>query len=313
MHVSIIIPLYNEEESLLLLTQQLTAVLSRLKKTFEIIFVDDGSEDRSFALLKKLARRYSFIHVIRFWRNFGQTAAIEAGLQKSKGKWIVVMDADLQNDPSDIPRLLDKLHQGYDVVSGWRKDRKDPFFSRRLPSYLANKLISIITGLTLRDYGCMLKGYRREALDSLSLYGEMHRFLPALAYWQGARIVEIEVVHHPRRFGKSKYGLMRIGKVILDLVTVKFLGSYITKPIYAFGGLGLLLLFLGLVVTVYLTYAKLAFAGFYIIQSPLLLVAALLIILGVMFILMGLLAEISVRIYFESRGKKPYTIRETVG
>lgn len=311
MKVSIVIPVFNEEKSLPLLFEELTSTFKTLKRDAEVIFVDDGSTDNSASSLQLLTPGLKMnVKIIRLRRNFGQTAAIAAGIEKAKGNSIVFMDADLQNDPADIPKLIKKLDQGFDVVSGWRKNRHDPYFSRVLPSKIANKIISFVTGVHLKDYGCTLKAYRREILENVSLYGEMHRFLPALCVWQGGSIAEIEVTHHPRKFGKSKYGLIRTFKVILDLITVKFLSFYMTKPIYVFGGIGLLSMGFGVVIAAYIIYAKLFIHGFYIIESPLFIVSVFLEIVGVIFVLMGLLAEILVRIYYESQGKKPYVVRE---
>lgn len=311
MELSVIIPVFNEEENIAPLYHKLKSVLSSFGKDYEIIFVDDGSMDESFKILESLAKEDERVKVIGFRRNFGQTAALSAGFDAAKGAIIIPMDADGQNDPQDIPRLAGKIKEGCDVVSGWRRKRKDDFFRRRLPSLFANKLISWMTGVYLHDYGCTLKAYRARAIKDVGLYGEMHRFLPALAFWQGAKIGEIEVGHHERIHGKSKYGLFRIFKVLLDLITVKFLGSFSTKPSYVFGGIGLFLFFWGIVSGVAVVLQKI-FLGSSMIQSPLLHLTALLITLSILFVLNGLLAELSIRTYHESQGKPTYLIRQTI-
>ena len=307
--VSVILPLYNEEENVGLLHDELKRALDALERPYEIIYVDDGSGDASAPRLRALAAGDPTVTVIRLRRNYGQTAALSAGIDHSRGEIIVLMDADLQNDPADIGRLLDVLDEGYDVVSGWRADRQDAFITRTLPSKAANALISRVTGVHLHDYGCTLKAYRREVLASVRLYGEMHRFIPAYASWNGARITEIPVHHRARRFGKSKYGLTRILRVLLDLVTVKFLGTYSTKPHYVFGFIGMLL---GLV-----SIGCEAVAGFQALtppyvrmhNNPLTLLGAICLVLAVQIILMGLLAELIMRTYHESQGKTTYLIR----
>jgi glycosyltransferase involved in cell wall biosynthesis len=309
--ISVVVPVYDEEPNLPELRSRLDGVLPTLGMSYEVILVDDGSSDRSFAVMREMALEDSHYTAIQLRRNYGQTAAVACGIRHSRGEVIIPMDADLQNDPADIPRLLEALDQGWDVVSGWRKDRHDAFITRSLPSMIANGLISRLTGVPLHDYGCTLKAYRREVIQDASMYGEMHRFMPALARWYGAMVTEIPVTHHPRTRGKSKYGIMRTFKVLLDLLTVKFLDSYLAKPIYVFGGFGIFCLFLGLMSFGYLTYDKIA-NGAYFIQSPLLILSALLGTLGVMSVLSGLLAEIMVRTYFESQGKAPYSVRETV-
>ena len=246
-YCSIIVPVYNEEESIPFLHEQITEAMKTLPTSYEVVYVDDGSRDLSFRRLQEVASKDPHVTVIQFRRNFGQTAAIAAGISKSLGDVLVFMDADLQNDPTDIPRLLQKIEEGYDVVSGWRVNRQDAALSRNLPSKLANSLISSVTGVRLHDYGCTLKAYRREVLDHVNLYGEMHRFIPAHAAWVGATIAELPVQHHARKYGKSKYGIARTGKVVLDLMTVKFLGSFATKPIYVFGTLALASIFISFV------------------------------------------------------------------
>ena len=309
--VSIVVPVYNEEPNLPDLRNRLDAVLQNLGEQYEVILVDDGSSDGSFGVAREIALDDAHYVAVRLRRNYGQTAAIACGIKHARGGVIVPMDADLQNDPADIPRLLQTLERGWDVVSGWRQDRHDALLTRSLPSRVANWLISRITGVALHDYGCTLKAYRREVIQDASLYGEMHRFIPALARWYGASVTEIPVIHHPRTRGKSKYGMMRTFKVLLDLLTVKFLDTYLVKPIYVFGGFGILCWFGGLLTFGYLTYDKVA-NGAYFIQSPLLMLSALLATLGIMSMLSGLLAEIMVRTYFESQGKLPYSVREVV-
>jgi len=309
--LSVVVPLLDEQDNLRLLYEQLTKALKD-NGDYELIFVDDGSTDSSFEILKDLHASDRRVQVIRFRKNFGQTAAMSAGFARARGDVIVAMDADLQNDPADIPMLVSKLHEGYDVVSGWRKKRHDAALTRRLPSRIANGLISTITGVKLHDYGCTLKAYRREVLAETRLYGEMHRFIPALASWSGAHIAECVVNHRPRTAGKAKYGLQRTFKVVLDLITVKFLGSFSTKPIYVFGGLGLLTglgaILFGLLVVYQKLVSQVDMSG-----NPLLLLTAVLIITAAQFILMGLLAELLVRTYHESQNRPTYVIREVLG
>ncbi|NPA93060.1 MAG: glycosyltransferase family 2 protein [Chloroflexi bacterium] len=312
MELSIVIPVYNEEENLPLLHRALHAGLANCRYAWEAVLVDDGSRDNSPAVLEQLAREDpDHIRVVFLRRNFGQTAAIAAGIDHAQGDIIVLMDADLQNDPADIPMLISKLEEGYDVVSGWRKDRKDPFLTRVLPSHLANALISWVTGVHLHDYGCTLKAYRREVLEGFRLYGEMHRFIPAYAASVGARITEVPVKHHPRKFGKSKYGLARTLKVVLDLFTVKFLLSYFYKPIYLFGGLGLALILPSLILLVYLIVRRI-FWHVALMTSPLFQMSLMFIILGFQALLMGLIAELLVRTYHEAQGKPTYTVRRVL-
>jgi glycosyltransferase involved in cell wall biosynthesis len=308
--LSIVIPLFNEEESVEPLYAQLTEALEPLEQSYEIIIVDDGSTDRSFELLRGLHAQDKRLKVIRFRRNFGQTAAFAAGFEHARGQVVVTMDADLQNDPADIPRLLEKLEEGYDVVSGWRVERwKSAWLTRRLPSVVANRLISETTGVHLHDYGCSLKAYRSEVVKNINLYGELHRFIPAMASWMGVSVAEIPVHYQPRQFGSSKYGLSRTIKVILDLLTILFLLSYSTRPIHIFGSLGLALSGLGAILGLYLSVVKLVL-GQDIGSRPLLLLAILLMVLGVQMITMGLLGELVVRTYHESQGKRIYVIRE---
>ncbi|HJW89449.1 MAG TPA: glycosyltransferase family 2 protein [Anaerolineales bacterium] len=310
--VSVIIPVYNEAESLPGLHQGLSEALSGDQLTWEVIYVDDGSRDESLpALIDLVTGDPQHASVVELRRNFGQTAAIAAGIDHARGEILVLMDADMQNDPADIPMMLEKLEQGYDVVSGWRVNRHDTFLTRKLPSRLANGLISWVTGVPLHDYGCTLKAYRREVITGFRLYGEMHRFIPAFAGWVGAKIVEVPVRHHPRRFGKTKYGLERTLKVVLDLFTVKFLSSYANKPIYLFGGTGSLLVLSSMLALLYIIFRKLWF-GESLVRSPLLLMSTMLFILGFQSILMGLIAELLVRTYHESQAKPTYTVRRLI-
>lgn len=329
--LSIVIPVLNEEENLQELHARLTASLAKLGFRYEIIIVDDGSTDGSFDVLREIALVDRAVKVISFRRNFGQTAAMSAGFDHAQGDIIITMDADLQNDPVDIPRLYEKLNEGYDVVSGWRRKRKDAFILRRLPSIIANRLIVLMTGVRLHDFGCSLKAYRREVAKHLRLYGEMHRFIPALAHWIGAKIAEIEVQHHPRVRGKSKYGISRTIRVILDLLTVKFLLRFSTRPIQVFGLMGLISGFLGFLICGYLSIGKLLASIFqthgfetgilsYIYaetrlteRMPLLILGVLLILVGVQLITMGLLGELITRTYHESQNKPIYVIRELIG
>lgn len=308
--VSIVVPLCNESENVEPLHEEIVAVMERLGRSWEVIYVDDGSLDATYArLLAARARAPRRVCVIRLRRNFGQTAAIAAGFQHARGAVIVTLDGDLQNDPADIPRLLQEVEKGYDLVSGWRRHRRDRWLSRRVPSAIANRLIGMVTGVALHDYGCTLKAYRREIVEQMALYGDMHRFLPAQAHWVGARIAEIPVNHRARTRGTSKYGLWRAYRVLLDLLTVRFLGVHGTKPLHAFGAMGLVFIGLGGVTISLLTWLKYR-TGVSFIQSPLLLLSAMFVILGGQSIMMGLLAEISVRTYYESQHKPVYVVRE---
>ncbi len=311
MTVSVVIPIYNEEENVQELHSSLREVLETIGSEYEIIFVDDGSTDSTLALLQEIQSRDSSVIVLSLRRNFGQTAAFAAGFDCARGDVIVTMDGDLQNDPNDIPKLL-ALMKDNDLVSGWRKKRKDPFLSRRLPSIMANWLISRVTGVSLHDYGCSLKAYRRDVIKNLKLYGEMHRFIPAVASWYGIRIAEVETMHHPRKRGKSKYGISRTMKVVLDLITVKFLQSFSTKPLQFFGPIGLLSGLMGFLISLYLTLGKII-SGRDIGGRPLLLLGALLIIVGIQFIGMGLLGEMMVRVYHETQKKPIYVIKKVIG
>lgn len=307
--LSVVIPLYNEEENIESLYVGLKEVLADLGQEYEIIVVDDGSTDGSFEALKALHLDDPVLKVVRLRRNFGQSAAFSAGFDSARGEIIVTLDADLQFDPEDIPKLLNKMDEGYDIVSGWRVRRQEAFFTRRLPSAVANWLISGITGVRLHDYGCSLKAYRSEVLHNVQLYGELHRFIPALASSMGVRLTEVPVRHQPRRFGKSKYDLSRALTVLLDLLTVKFLLSYSTRPMQVFGLLGIVSFAVGFVIAAYLSFLRLVL-GSPIADRPLLLLAILLIFVGVQLVTMGLLGELTIRTYHEAQGKKIYTVRE---
>lgn len=308
--LSLIIPVYNEKDSLHLLMEAINASLAPLGKEWEVIFIDDGSTDGSLDVLGEFAGKDpEHVRVVVFRRNFGQTAAIAAGIDYSQGKTIVLLDADMQNDPADIPTLLAKLDEGFDLVSGWRKDRKDNLLTRTIPSNLANGLISWATGVHLHDYGCTLKAYRRDALEGFRLYGEMHRFIPVFAHSIGARITELPVRHHPRKFGEAKYGLDRTVKVILDLFTVKFLLDYSHKPMRLFGGAGMILIF-GSGVLLFYLFLRRILEGTSVLGSPLFQLGVMFFILGFQSILMGLIAELLARTYHESQAKPTYTIRK---
>ena len=307
-----VVAAYNEAENIPRLNEQITAVLRTLDLDWELIYVDDGSVDATFGEMRAIAKEDPAVTVIRLRRNYGQTAAISAGLDRATGDIIVLLDADLQNDPADIPRLLEVLNSGYDVVNGWRKDRQDPWLTRVLPSRIANQVISWVSGVPLHDYGCTISAYRREVLEPVRLYGEMHRFIPAYAAWNGARITEIPVRHHPRQAGRSKYGIGRTGRVLLDLITVKFLGSYTTKPMYAFGAVGGFMALAAFVALLIAVIEKLAPPYVKLHNNPLTLLAAVLIIVAIQLLLMGLLAELIVRTYYESQGRTTYLVREVV-
>ena len=309
--LTIAVPIYNERQNINPLYEQICNAVGSLGVGWELILVDDGSQDGSATLLDDIATHDAHVTVVHFARNYGQTAAMMAGIDYAHGEIIVPMDGDLQNDPGDIPRLLVKLEEGYDVVSGWRKDRQDNTIKRNFPSRLANSLISRVSGVYLHDYGCSLKAYRRAVLDGVKLYGEMHRFVPIYAAWNGARVTEIPVTHHPRLHGESKYGLERIVKVLLDLVVVKFLFRYSAKPIYIFGGFGFISIFCGFLAGLWAIALKL-FKGTSFIQTPLPLLFVLLGAIGVISILMGLLAEMMNRTYYESQGKAVYKVTRTV-
>lgn len=309
--LSVIIPVYNEEESLNKLYEKVVASLDSLGKSWELILIDDGSTDKSWSIIESIANSDKRVRALSFVKNFGQTAALAAGIDEASGSVFIPMDADLQNDPEDIQRLLDKLDEGFDVVSGWRKDRKDAFLTRLLPSWMANALISWISGVKLHDYGCSLKAYRSHVLKDVRLYGEMHRFVPIYASWVGAKVTEIPVRHHARELGESKYGISRTFKVVLDLLTVKFLSSYATKPIYVFGTCGFLSCACSILIFIWMVILKYGYNTSFI-ETPLPVLVAMSFMVGVQFILMGLLAELLMRTYHESQGKRIYLIKSSV-
>jgi len=304
--ISIVIPIYNEDGNLKQLYERIKEAFRNLNREFEIIFVNDGSCDKSWSVISQLTQLNKKIKGIDLKKNYGQTTALSAGFSYSKGEIIITMDADLQNDPKDIPKLLEKIEDGYDVVSGWRRQRKDPLLFRRFPSAIANKIISKVTGTPIHDFGCTLKAYKRDIIKNLKLYGEMHRFLPAYAIWLGAKVTEVEVAHYPRSSGKSKYGLGRTFKVILDLITTKFLVTFATKPSYVFGGIGIILFLIGILIGIFVLIRALYFTGIWV--SPLIFIMTICIITSIQLILMGLLGEIAVRTYHESQNKSPYLI-----
>jgi len=310
--VSIFLPVYNEEPNLLPLHAKLNEALKKLGRSAEIIYVDDGSTDANLRILREISNLDPRVRVVALRRNYGQTAAMAAGIDAAKGKVLIPMDADLQNDPADITRLLQKLDEGYDVVSGWRKNRKDKMVTRKIPSMIANRLISWIGGVPLHDYGCSLKAYRRESLQDVRLYGEMHRFIPIYAAWAGARVTEIPVEHHARTMGKSKYGLSRTLKVVFDLMTIKFMASYQTKPIYVFGSFGMLAFAISILGGLYAVFLKIFHRADFV-QTPLPILCIVMFAVGVQFLLMGLLAEMLVRTYHESQAKSIYAVRERLG
>ena len=310
--ISVFLPVFNEEPNLRPLHEKMRAALAELGMTAEVIYVDDGSSDASLAVLREIAAEDDRVRVISLRRNYGQTAAMSAGIDAARGRVLVPMDADLQNDPADIRRLLAKLDEGFDVVSGWRKNRQDKAVTRKLPSMIANRIISWIGGVPLHDYGCSLKAYRRDVLKDVKLYGEMHRFIPIYASWAGARVTEIPVEHHARTMGKSKYGLSRTLKVVYDLVTIKFMASYQTKPIYVFGSFGLLAFFVSVFAGLFAIYWKLVGRADFV-ETPLPVLAIVMFAVGVQFFLMGLLAEMLVRTYHESQAKPIYAVREKIG
>lgn len=309
--VSIIIPVYNEEVSIKILLDELDYFLKSFEYSYEVVFVDDGSKDYSYSLLKDAALKNTNFKVIRLRRNYGQSAAMLAAIDCSTGDVVVPLDADLQNDPNDIPKLLNLIEEGYDLVSGWRKNRQDRALDRKIPSMLANKLISYVSGIKLHDYGCSLKAYRKDILEGVRLYGELHRFLPVCASWNGAKVTELEVNHRPRMFGKSKYGLGRTYKVILDLIVLKFLSDFSTKPIYFFGGFSIACFLFSFLLSGWSLYLKI-FQNIDLDGTPLLIFSAVFIIVGVQFLLMGILADLVMRTYFESQDKKTYQIKESV-
>ena len=312
MDLSLVIPIFNEEENVSLLYTELIEVLVATNYAYEIIFIDDGSTDNTVSIIKKIIETDKNVLLVSLRRNFGQTAAMAAGFDHAKGDIIITMDGDLQNDPHDIPDMVAKLEDGYDIVTGWRHDRQDPFLSRKLPSKIANKLISWLTGVSLHDYGCTLKAFRREVTDNLRLYGEMHRFIPAIASGMGISFTELKVNHRPRRFGTSKYGITRTIRVVLDLLTVKFILSYATRPLHVFGTVGVVSSFMGFAIAIVMLFQR-QFSGIPMGDRPLLLLAVLMIFMGIQFVTSGLLAELMVRTYHESQHKPIYYVRSVTG
>jgi Glycosyltransferases involved in cell wall biogenesis len=310
--LSLFLPVLDEEENLREMHEKIASALDQLGKTAEVIFVDDGSTDKSLAILKEIAAKDDRVRVISLRRNYGQTAAMSAGIDAARGEILIPMDADLQNDPADIAKLLEKLNEGYDVVSGWRKNRQDKLISRKIPSQIANKIISWIGGVHLHDYGCSLKAYRREVIQDVRLYGEMHRFIPIYASWAGARVTEIPVDHHARTRGKSKYGISRTIKVVFDLITIKFMAEYHTKPLYVFGAFGLMAFLIAFIAGVWAVVLKIGYGTSFIL-TPLPIIAVVMLAISVQFFLMGLLAELLVRTYHESQDKAIYAVREKIG
>jgi len=310
--LSVILPVYNEAENLRSLHESVSAVMEQVGRSHEIIYCDDGSTDGSTDILRALAVENPQVKLLLLRRNFGQTAALVAGLDHARGDILILLDSDLQNDPRDIPKLLELIDQGYDIVSGWRRRRQDPFLTKVLPSKIANRLISWITGVHLHDHGCTLKAYRREILRGVSLYGEMHRFISIYGHWMGAKVGEVEVLHHPRRSGKSKYSLSRTFKVLLDLPVLVLMGSYLTRPIHFFGSIGILSCFAGMLCAAQVLYKKIIEPTDKAHNNPLLLLAVFFALVGIQIIMIGLLAELLTRVYHESRKKKIYVLRETV-
>lgn len=310
--VSIVVPVFNEAENIAPLAGEIAAAVSGRDEEYEFLFVDDGSSDGSLAALKEARRRDPRVRIIQFRKNFGQSAAISAGFDRCRGQVVVAMDADLQNDPADIPRVVDKVGEGFDIVNGWRRERRDKWLTRRLPSYFGNKLVSWITGVKLHDYGCTLRGFRSDVVKNLNLYGEMHRYIPAIASRMGVRSTEIVVHHRERRFGKSKYGLGRTFRVILDVISLKFLLAYSHRPLQVFGGAGLMMFLAGLLSGLWLTYTKFVLHQG-IAGRPLLFFTLLMFFLGFQAISLGLLAEMLSRIYHEGLNKNEYAIRELIG
>lgn len=312
MKISVVIPTYNEEENIKLLYDEITGVMQTMDHDYEVLFIDDGSSDTTLSVLRGIQEADAHIGIVQFRRNFGQTAAMSAGFDYASGDVIITMDADLQNDPHDFPRFIAKIDEGFDVVTGWRYDRQDAFINRKLPSMVANKIISWTTGVALHDYGCTLKAFRREVIKNINLYGEMHRFIPAIASGMGISFTEIKVNHRPRRFGTSKYGISRTIRVILDLITVKFLLSYATRPIQIFGLLGFISGTGGFLIALIMTIQR-QFFDIPLSDRPLLLLAILLIFIGIQFISIGLIAELQARTYHESQQKPVYFVKETFG
>lgn len=312
MQLSVVIPIFEEEPNIRPLYTELKGVLDGLNLSYEIIFIDDGSRDNSLDVLKEVQGQDDHVRIVRFRRNFGQTAALAAGMQYAQGNVVVTMDGDQQNDPHDIPRLLSKIDEGYDLVNGWRYDRKDKYWSRKIPSMVANKLISRTTDVELHDYGCTLKALRKEVAKNITLYGELHRFIPAIASWMGVSIAEVKVNHRPRVLGKTKYGLSRTVRVLLDLITVKFLLNYAGRPIHFFGLPGLLSGTAGFLIALYMTFERFFF-GIPMGNRPLLLLAILMILIGIQFIVIGLLGELQIRTYYETQNKPIYVVKEVYG
>jgi glycosyltransferase involved in cell wall biosynthesis len=310
--ISIVVPLYNEEGNVLELYEELRSVLQGNNISAEILFINDGSSDQTGELIKEISSRDPKVVVVNFRRNFGQTAAMSAGFDYSRGDIIITMDGDLQNDPADIPKFLDKINEGYDVVTGWRHKRKDPFLNRRLPSMIANKIISWITGVKLHDYGCTLKAFRKDVAEHIKLYGEMHRFIPAIASAIGISIAEVRVNHRPRSRGKSKYGISRTFRVILDLITVKFLLSYSHRPLHIFGLIGMVSFCIGALISLVLLLQR-EFYDMPMADRPLLLLAILLVFIGIQFITFGLISELQIRTYHESQNKPIYYVKQVFG
>ncbi len=309
--VSVVVPLYNEEGNVNELYQQLHSVLHGNEYSYEILFVNDGSSDNTAKLIQELCERDASVTVVNFRRNFGQTAAMSAGFDYARGEVIITMDGDLQNDPADIAKFLDKIQEGYDVVAGWRFKRQDPFLNRRLPSMIANKIISTVTGVQLHDYGCTLKAFKKEVADNINLYGEMHRFIPAIASAMGISIAEVKVNHRPRHHGSSKYGISRTFRVILDLITVKFLLSYSNRPIHIFGLIGMGSFSLGTVIGLVLILQR-QFYSIPLADRPLFLLAILLVFIGIQFVTFGLISELQIRTYHESQNKPIYYVKEVL-
>ncbi|MBC8389143.1 MAG: glycosyltransferase family 2 protein [Actinobacteria bacterium] len=309
--LSIVIPIYNEKESIGGLYEKLNKALSRMNLKYEVLLIDDGSVDGTFNELLKVHRKNKLFKIIRFRKNFGQTSAISAGFSYAEGEVVITLDADLQNDPQDIPVLLEKLNEGYDIVSGWRKNRKDKAVTRRFPSIIANKIISKLTGVHLHDYGCTLKVYKKEVVKNINLYGEMHRYIPAIASWMGVKVAEVPVMHHSRRYGKSKYGVSRTIKVILDIITLKFLLSYSQSPIQIFGLVGLFSGLVGFIMTSYLIIMRLFFNQ-PLADRPLFILSIFMIFIGVQLITIGLLAEVLIRVYHEVQNRSTYVIKDII-
>lgn len=310
--VSIVVPLYNEEGNVRELYQELNGVLRANSFTYEIVFINDGSSDRTGELIREICNSDPQVVVINFRRNFGQTAAMSAGFDYSRGDIVITMDGDLQNDPADIPKFLAKIREGYDVVAGWRFKRQDPFLNRRLPSMIANRVISMITGVKLHDYGCTLKAFKKEISENINLYGEMHRFIPAIASAMGITIAEVKVNHRPRHQGTSKYGISRTFRVILDLITVKFLLSYSNRPIHIFGLIGMVSFSMGVLISLFLFVQRQVY-DMPLSDRPLFLLAILLIFIGIQFVTFGLISELQIRTYHESQNKPIYYVKEVLG